>query len=612
MLKAKGEFMNRREIRILPESVVNRIAAGEVVERPAAVVKELTENALDAGAARVRIEIRDGGRALVRVTDDGCGMTPEEAFLSLQRHATSKIRDADDLWSISTFGFRGEALPSIAAVSRFRLQTAAEGAAVGAEIKVEGGKIIGRSAAPPVRGTVVEAADLFFNQPARLKFLKTIPTELSHVMRTATSLALGAPSVSFRVDVDGRASIDWPKAEGLLERTGHVLGRETAAGLLSLDCSRGSLLFYGYFSAPAVTRGDRRFQEILVNGRPVRAPLIVQAVYRAYEGLLMKDRHPFFVLNVVLPPDAVDVNVHPQKLEVRFRDSGEVFRAVVSAVQEALGSRRDPLSVRPADLSAARDAGSARTAAAESGSVRFQPEAHPRTGEPGLSYGFPRGSEFGAGEVGRTSVSLGDHPEEPPIPAEDGCPRAIGQVLSSFIVAERGGEIWIVDQHAAHERVLFEKIRRAYGGPGVPSQAVLFPVILDVTPEDRARVEEIMPVLQRLGFEGEIFGPRSLRFTGMPAFFPAARGEEVVCSLVSLIGKDRDEGRVRFQDLAGHLMSSMACHPAVRMGDTLTMREMDALLADLESAEQPQTCPHGRPTRVRITLEDLKRLFRRT
>lgn len=608
--------MNRREIRILPESVVNRIAAGEVVERPAAVVKELVENALDAGAARVRIEIRDGGRALVRVTDDGCGMTPEEAFLSLQRHATSKIRDADDLWSISTFGFRGEALPSIAAVSRFRLQTAAEGAAVGAEIKVEGGKIVGRSAAPPVRGTVVEAADLFFNQPARLKFLKTIPTELSHVMRTATSLALGAPSVSFRVDVDGRASIDWPKVEDLLERTGHVLGRETAAGLLSLDCSRGSLHFSGYLSAPAVTRGDRRFQEIFVNGRPVRAPLIVQAVYRAYEGLLMKDRHPFFVLNVVLPPDAVDVNVHPQKLEVRFRDSGEVFRAVVSAVQEALGLRRDPLSVRPADLSAARDAGAARTIVLGDGNVHFQPQAASRAGEPVFSYGFLRGPETAAvgpsGEAGRTAVSFGDHPEEPPIPAEDGRPRAIGQVLSSFIVAERGGEIWIVDQHAAHERVLFEKIRRAYGGAGVPSQAVLFPVILDVTPEDRARVEEIIPVLQRLGFEGEIFGPCSLRFTGMPAFFPAARGEEVVCSLVSLIGKDRDEGRVRFQDLAGHLMSSMACHPAVRMGDMLTMREMDALLADLESAEQPQTCPHGRPTRVRITLEDLKRLFRRT
>ncbi|OGW61363.1 MAG: hypothetical protein A2V83_00505 [Nitrospirae bacterium RBG_16_64_22] len=602
-------------MRILPESVVNRIAAGEVVERPAAVVKELAENALDAGATRVRIEIRDGGRALIRVTDDGCGMTPEEAFLSLQRHATSKIRDADDLWAVSTFGFRGEALSSIAAVSRFRLRTAVEGAAVGAEIKVEGGKIVGRSAAPPVRGTVVEGADLFFNQPARLKFLKSIPTELSHVMRTATSLALGAPSVSFQVDVDGRASIDWPGGSDLLERTGQVLGRETAEGLVPLDCSRGNMLFSGYLSAPAVTRGDRRFQEIIVNGRPVRAPLIVQAVYRAYEGLLMKDRHPFFVLNLVVPLDAVDVNVHPQKLEVRFRDSGDVFRAAVSAAQEALGARRDPLPVRPVDLSAARDTGSARTAPAESGSIRFQPEAHPRTGEPVFSYGLHRGPEISAGvssgEAGRTSVSFGDHPEETPVPAGDGRPRAIGQVLSSFIVAERGGEIWIVDQHAAHERVLFEKIRRAYGGAGVPSQSVLFPLILDVTPEDRARVEEIIPVLQRLGFEVEPFGPRSFRFTGMPAFFPASRGGEIASSLVSLIGRDRDEGRVRFEDLAGHLMASMACHPAVRMGDALTMGEMDALLSDLESAEQPQTCPHGRPTRVRITLDDLKRMFRR-
>lgn len=579
-------------IRVLAPEVAARIAAGEVVERPASVVKELVENALDAGASRVSVEIAAGGLESVRVTDDGCGIEPAELLTAFERHATSKLADDADLARVLTLGFRGEALPSIAAVAEVEVVSRPPGAESGAFARLvpEAPAEIGSRGAPV--GTQISVGHLFGRVPARRKFLRTPSAESNAIASVVTHYALAYPEVRFSLTLDGRQSFATPGSGDLRDAAAAVYGLATAAEMLAVE-GEGPLAVSGLAGAPSLSRASRAYVSLFVNRRWIQNRRLAYAVQEAYQGLLMTGRHPIAVLNIACPYEDVDVNVHPTKSEVRFRDESAVFGAVQRAVRSALVAR----SPVPAGVTA--EAGlvlSPQPWTPPLWERGFRREASPPHPAVGLK-AAPQTENGAAGP--QTSVGVTTAAAALPVL------RVIGQFGSVYVIAEGPDGMYMIDQHAAHERVLYEQfcLARAARRPDV--QGLLEPVSLDLSPRLRTLVAEEGEALSGHGFGIEPFGEGSLILRSLPA--PLGRGdvrEAVESFLESLLSEEEGDRRDR-------VAMSLACHGAIRAGKTLTLDEMRELMRQLEASESPHTCPHGRPTMVHMSAEALARGFGR-
>ena len=554
------------KIRRLPDHLVNKIAAGEVVERPASAVKELVENALDAGALTVTVDLRDGGSALIRVTDDGMGMTADELPLALERHATSKLARDEDLDAIATLGFRGEALAAICAVSRFTLTSCARGASQGLRLAGEGGTVKQRLEVPADSGTSVEVRDLFFNTPARLKFLKSSATELSASLRALTPLALAHPQTHVRVANNGRAVLTAPAATELRPRVGAVWGHDVAARLLAVDRTEHGVGVRGLISPPDLARGNRDEIVLIVNGRPVRDPALLQATLDAYRPLLPRDRFPVVLLAITLAEADVDVNVHPTKAWVRFRHPRLIYEMVATAT---LGGLRRPAVI---------------------------PDVGPR-GDDRLDEAAPAGVAEQTALFGVTAA----------LEPRTLFGRVLGQVQDTFVVSTSDEEVFFLDQHVAHERVLFERLQHELRD-GIPAaQALLFPEPLELPPASCALLERWRAPLERLGFAFEGLGTATVVVRAVPALLKGNEPKRLIEAAVDEFG-----GPGVGEPTLDRALAFVACRAAVKANMPLGCEEMDRLVAELSTTETPYFCPHGRPIVSRVSLHDIRRELKRT
>lgn len=572
-------------IRILEPQIASQIAAGEVITRPAAVVKELVENALDAGARHIRVEIEEGGRRRIRVVDDGSGMTAEEAPLSLERHATSKIRTEADLLAITTLGFRGEALPSIAAVSRMELITRAPGQAAGLRLSAVAGEVKEVSPWPAPWGTQVTVEDLFFNTPARRKFLKSKDTEQAYIVETMRGLALGHPEVQFHLGTPAKELLAAPAPQTLLERVAALYGPELAAHLLPIQSDGGPLGVAGLLSEPDFHLPASRFQVFLVNRRVVQDRLLGAALKEAYQGSLPRGRHPAAFVALNLPPDQVDVNVHPAKAEVRFLEPGRVYALLVAAFREALG----PLAGGPPVYT-----------------VTLNPEAPPRVQEAGPGFNLPASApprpptplpDLTVPRPGRSSLLRGFRFQDLQI---------IGQLQKTYILAQAPEGLVVIDQHAAHERVLYEGL--AGEGPS-GRQALLFPRPVEVPLPQADWVREHLEVLAEAGLVLEPFGGATFLVTQAPGWLRPEEVEAAVLEMVENLAPLKSGSEP--QAVRERLRLILACHGAIRAGQELSREEMEALLRQLDEVTDPGHCPHGRPVWRLISFAELGASFRR-
>jgi DNA mismatch repair protein MutL len=595
-------------IRLLPETVVNRIAAGEVVERPASAVKELVENAIDAGSRRIDIIVRDGGRTFISIDDDGCGMTANELSLAIERHATSKLPN-DDLLRIDTLGFRGEALPSIGAVSRLTLTSRANGADEAWAVSVEGGRKEKPKPAARSVGTRVELRDLFFATPARLKFLKTERTEFSHIVETLNRLAMAHPEIGFTLSDENRKAINLPRVAGdllepRLERLAAIMGRDFAENALSIDAVRECARLSGHAGLPTLNRSTAAMQFLFVNGRPVRDKLFFGAVRGAYRDFLASDRHPLVALFLELEPEAVDVNVHPAKTEVRFRDAGMVRGLIVGALKHALADagHKASTTVSTAALGAARS----EFAMPGSGNYSFQ-SRHPSRGMSDAASAFysPLPGEVNMPTAPPSVADVGTETGAAEFPL--GVARA--QVHETYIVSQTVDGIVIVDQHAAHERIVHERIKQALSANGVARQGLLIPEIVELDEAAAERIASRADELAELGLAIEAFGPGAIAVRETPALL----GETNVQGLVRDLAGDLAEmdEAITLKEQLSDICATMACHGSIRAGRRLNGAEMNALLREMESTPHSGQCSHGRPTYVELKTADIEKLFGR-
>ena len=607
-------------IRLLPEGVVNRIAAGEVIERPASVVKELVENAIDAGARSVEITLEESGRRLIRVADDGRGMGRDELPLALARHATSKLAEDGDLWSIATLGFRGEALPSIAAVSRLTLTSRAAGSENAWSIESAGGSPGQCTPAARAQGTTVAVADLFYATPARLKFLKAPRTESGHAADTVNRLAMCHPAVGFTMTDDGRALLrDGPHAEapaGRLARLALIMGRDFASNALPIDAEREGVRLTGYAALPTLNRASAQHQYLFVNGRPVRDRLLHGAVRAAYADFLHRGRHPMAALFVDLAPDMVDVNVHPTKAEVRFRNAALVRGLIVSALKRALAAAGHHAATTVADdaLAALRPhtgGGGHGSAAADPGYGTPPPSRAPLLAEAHARFQAPLDSPSARIESpppdGARSAPAAEVAEPPPAAYPLGVAR--GQVHSTYVVAQTEDGIVIVDQHAAHERIVYERMKAALAESGIQRQILLIPEVVELDDAAVARLEARSGELADLGLVLERFGAGAVVVREVPALIGNGDTQGLVRDLADELAEWDDSSTLR-QRLAD-VCSTLACHSSVRAGRRLNADEMNALLRQMEQTPHAGQCNHGRPTYVELKLNDIERLFGR-
>jgi DNA mismatch repair protein MutL len=594
--QGKGESVGR--IRVLSPQVAAKIAAGEVIIRPAAAVKELVENALDAGARTITVVVEEGGRRLIRVVDDGAGMTPEEVPLSLRRHATSKLAAESDLLGITTLGFRGEALPSIAAVSRLTLISCPPGATGGFRVVAEAGEI--RSASPwaAPAGTQVEVAELFFNTPARQKFLKSQETEQAQILGALRHLALGYPQVHFTVSTPARTLLAAPAAGGLLERVAAVFTPELAAHMLPLSFSQGDWQVTGLTTEPDFTLASARFQVFLVNGRVVVDRILGAVLREVYAGLLPRGRHPGAVVNLSVPPESVDVNVHPAKTEIRFHEPGKVYARLLTALRQALGQLYGE---------------SPRYR------VTWQPEAPPGAAETQAAGLFPRfGPGAGPGPApgaGETQFFPGGEGAALPTPGTHPGPRGwrfqdlavLGTLAQTYILAQGPDGLILIDQHAAHERVLYEALKAR--GPAAAAQTLLFPRVVEVTPPQADWVKAHLDQLAQAGLTLEPFGGASFMITAAPALLAHADLEAVVADAVEALAPCKSFTRP--QEVREQALQVMACRGAVKAGEVLAPEAIYALLVQLDEIPVSSHCPHGRPLWRLMSYHDIRQSFRR-
>lgn len=590
-------------IHILPPEVASQIAAGEVVERPASVVKELLENSLDAGAKQISIHVRESGRRLVEVSDDGCGIPADELLLSVERHATSKLNSADDLFKIETLGFRGEALASIGSVSRLTITSRTAASDTGSRLRVEGGRIGSLQTVGATIGTVVSVEDLFYNVPARLKFLKHPTTERRHIDEMITRYALAYPGVHFRLYQDERPALMTSGNGNRREILASLYGIEVGRQMLEVLAEEEDVSITGFISPISLSRSNRREITFFVNGRPVQDPALGTALVQAYHTLLMVGRYPLCVLFLQISPEALDVNVHPTKAEVRFKNGDLVFRGVQRAVRRAL------LAHTPVP--------------ALSGSLHWG------------GYQPIQGSGRQVDPAWSISADLTEHPTPPTAPAMDTATfielrqagmagaavpllRLVGQIASAYLVAEGPDGLYLIDQHAAHERVLFESFMAmwtassqtgdAAGASHIPAQVLLQPVTVELPLRLASLIEEQLPTLNRLGFEVELFGKGNFLVRSIPALLlgmdPA--------SALAVIVEDFEEDETPLQsETEARLIARVCKRAAIKAGQALSPDEQKALLSDLEACQSPRTCPHGRPTMIHLSMDLLERQFGR-
>jgi len=603
-------------VRQLSEGVVNRIAAGEVVERPASVVKELVENALDAGARRIEIVTDGGGRRLIRVSDDGSGMTANDLALAVERHATSKLPE-DDLLDIRTLGFRGEALPSIGAVARLAITTRHGAAPHASLITVEGGVKSPVRPAALAEGTRVEVRDLFYATPARLKFLKSDRSEAEAIRDVVRRLAMSAPDVAFTLAGEERTPVTWaaalPGPPGRLKRLADVLGPEFQANAVEVKGGREGFSVTGFAALPTLTRANSLGQYLFVNGRPVRDKLLIGVVRAAYADYLPRDRHPVAALFVTLDPREVDVNVHPAKAEVRFRDGALVRSLIIRALQEAL----------------AREGGRAATTGGSATIAAFRPAAVPRRpwdwrrspARPADPRGFPLPARAAAGgslaEPAQAAFDAGapaadaraDLAEAPPELAEHPLGAARAQLHENYIVAQTRDGLVIVDQHAAHERIVYERLKAELARSGVARQILLIPEIVELDEADVERILARGAELARYGLAIEPFGPGAVAVTETPALLGEIDAGALLRDLCEHLAEW--DATLPLERSLMHVAATMACHSSVRAGRRLKPEEMNALLREMETTPNSGQCNHGRPTYVELKLADIERLFGR-
>ncbi len=661
-------------IRILPEAVANRIAAGEVVERPASVVKELLENALDAGAKAIRVEVEAGGKRMIRVIDDGHGMTHDDALLAFERHATSKLRSADDLMSIATLGFRGEAMPTIAAVSRLLLETRDAAEPAGTRVEFAGGKLVSVKSAGLPAGTTVSVADLFYSVPARRKFLKSETTELGHIASLVTHYALANPGKQFVLSTPIQQIVDCAPVERLADRVYQLFGKQALEELVEIPTTSAAfraaitepelepseesarISVYGFTSRPEIQRPNRNGIYVFVNRRLVRDRLILHAIHEAYRNILPGNVFPATLLFLEMPYDEVDVNVHPAKIEVRFRRSQFVHDFTRDAIRQVL------MGARPiASFAAAAGAGVASAVSPVNGADAGTSAAGVSPTTPSNGIGVPRaiipaleeiglgsgvGSDGGFDLTGAPQrpvpprfsfepasafgVSLdasapattpepnwaanfaagnSDAPAKLPHPDEITDLKPLGQVSSSFIVAVNGEGLWIVDQHVAHERVLFEQHLEARRAGRVESQRMLMPMILELSPRQLVIYEKIAEELSANGFEVEPMGPRSVAIQAVPAGVANGDAEKLLAEILD--GIERENAAISIETLQAKIAASTACHAAIKVNMPLDQTKMEWLLGALAKTDCPMSCPHGRPVVLRYSVKEIERAFHR-
>jgi DNA mismatch repair protein MutL len=649
-------------IRILPESVANKIAAGEVVERPASVVKELLENALDAGAKTVRIEVEQGGKRMIRVTDDGHGMTHDDALLAFERHATSKLKTADDLLRIATLGFRGEALPSIAAVSRLVLETRSESEGEGTRVEFAGGKLTGVKPAGLPAGTTVSVADIFYCQPARRKFLKSDSTELGHIASLVTHYALANPGKQFILSTPTQEIINCAPVEKLADRVYQLFGRQALDELVEISVAladvraaitepelepeeqQSHLTVNGFTSRPDVQRLNRNGIYIFVNGRLVRDRLILHAIHEAYRNILPPTVFPATLLFLEMPYDEVDVNVHPAKIEVRFRRSQFVHDFTRDTIRQAL------MGARPVPSFAAAASASSVTPGWDKGAyfggITPAPEGSsllraviPGTEDFGLSSGVASdggldlanaalqpveqrmafssapGTAVAPALISAASSWAGnlapsaDAPATLPRPEQIADLKPLGQINASFIVAVNGEGLWIVDQHVAHERVLFEQHLEARRAGKIEAQRMLMPLVIELSPRQIVTFENIAEELGANGFEVEPMGPKSVAIQAVPAGVAAPDAEKLLREILE--GIERENAAISLETLQAKIAASTACHAAIKVNMPLEPSKMEWLLDALAKTDCPMSCPHGRPVVLRYSVKEIEKAFHR-
>ncbi|WP_271952151.1 DNA mismatch repair endonuclease MutL [Ruegeria faecimaris] len=603
----------RPVIRQLDDAAINRIAAGEVVERPASAVKELIENAIDAGATRVAIEIADGGKTLIRVTDDGCGIAAADLPLALSRHATSKI-DGSDLLNIHTFGFRGEALPSLGAVGRLTITSRVPGADA-AQIQVAGGTMSAVKPAALRAGTVVELRDLFFATPARLKFMRTDRAETQAIADTVKRLAMAEPSVTFTLrDVsgggEGRVTFRADRENGdlfnaLHARLARVIGREFAENALQIDATREGIRLYGYAALPTYSRGAAVAQYLFVNGRPVRDKMLTGALRAAYFDFLSRDRHPAAALFIDCDPTLVDVNVHPAKSEVRFRDPGVARGLIVSALRHALAEagHRASSTVANATLGAMRPEPSHSTP------VRVYQMDRPSPAARQMAYQAPGFAELTRDYSGSVVEPVAESVSETPVEALP-LGAARGQVHENYIIAQTADGMVIVDQHAAHERLVYEKLKAQMAANRVAAQALLIPEIVELSESDCARLLAVADDLSRFGLTLEPFGGGAVAVRETPAILGEVNARAMILDILDELSDQGESQMVQARIEA--ILSRVACHGSIRSGRRMRAEEMNALLREMEATPHSGQCNHGRPTYVELKLADIERLFGRS
>jgi DNA mismatch repair protein MutL len=651
-------------IRILPESVANKIAAGEVVERPASVVKELLENALDAGAKTLRIEVEVGGKRMIRVVDDGHGMTHDDALLAFERHATSKLKTADDLLSIATLGFRGEALPTIAAVSRLLLETRDESEAEGTRVEFAGGKLVNVKPAGLPAGTTVSVADIFYCVPARRKFLKSDTTELGHIASLVTHYALANPGKQFILTTPTQEIINCPPAEKLADRVYQLFGRQALDELVEIPPvsapfraaitepelepgeEKASLTVSGFTSRPEVQRLNRNGIYIFVNRRLVRDRLILHAIHEAYRNILPPTVFPATLLFLEMPYDEVDVNVHPAKIEVRFRRSNFVHDFTRDTIRQALMGAR-PIASFAAAAGAPPVAGTGNggfsggitPAPVESGVPRAM---IPPMEDFGLGSGvgsdggfdlsnapmqpveqripFSSSSAFGTATApaqistasnwaANLAAANADAPATLARPEQIADLKPLGQVSASFIIAVNGEGLWIVDQHVAHERVLFEQHLEARRAGKIEAQRMLMPLVIELSPRQIVTFEKIAEELAANGFEVELMGPKSVAIQAVPAGVIAPDAEKLLTEILD--GIERENAAISIETLQAKIAASTACHAAIKVNTPLEPSKMEWLLDALAKTDCPMSCPHGRPVVLRYSLKEIEKAFHR-
>jgi DNA mismatch repair protein MutL len=604
-------------ISLLPEHVASQVAAGEVVERPASVVKELVENSLDAGSTRIEVAIRRGGTASIRVVDDGTGMDRDDALLCLERHATSKIRTGADLAAIQTLGFRGEALPSIASVSRFRMTTRERGAIAGTEVIVNGGRIESVRDAGEAEGTQIEARSLFFNLPARRKFLRTEQTESSHVESVLHLQAIGHPEIGFVLLNDERLVFQLPPGQSLRERLRDLVGGGLVNELLGVpDEEFRGIRVRGFVGKAGVSRSTRQQQIVFLNGRPIENPAINHALREGYHTALMKGQHPVTYLFVDMDPAAVDVNVHPAKREVRFRDPSNVRDAVTEAIRRTLESDRAAWSATfkgaPApEVPAGRTEFRAVQTAAlippqEQFALRRDWAELPRRETPQISPVPPTSS---------SALAPSAQPSAPQLPAANAEPsrdkdfRLLGVLGRLYVLMENAGGLVLVDQHAAHERILFEEMKRRMEQQGVPTQRLLLPLTLEVSPKDADWLMTHLDLLGHAGLGLEPFGANTFKIDALPTFLRANDPAQLLRDIIDDLREVSSEtSRLR---LGEEMIAKTVCRHAVKANDTLRDPELLRLIQDLLACDLPYCCPHGRPTMIQISYAELEKKFGR-